>query len=113
MRRFDFTERGKELYNLPHGMEGDVEDPMRKAPHPSRTIRNAILGRNAARAYEFDADRRVHEIHCDEVQRLRDEGYLQRQGAETESAPLRTNQIPGARTRREVLKGLRDSPWSP
>jgi len=113
MRRFDFTARGKEMYNLPHGMEGDVENPTRKAPHPSRTIRNAILGRNAARAYNFNPDRRVHEIYCDEVQRLRDEGYLQRQGSETESAPLRTNQVPGPRTRREVLKGLKESPWSP
>src|SRR5206468_6989660 len=42
-RRFEFTERGKELYGLPHGLEGDVEDPTRKAPRPARTIRNAIL----------------------------------------------------------------------
>jgi predicted TIM-barrel fold metal-dependent hydrolase len=113
LRRFDFTERGRELYNLPHGLEGDVENPMRKARHPSKTIRNAILGRNAAHAYNFDPDRRVHEIHCDAVQKLRDEGYLQRQGTLTESAPLRMNQIPGPRTRREVLKGLTENPWSP
>ena len=113
MRRFDFTPRGKELYKLPYGMEGDVEDPTKKAPHPSRTIRNAILGRNAARAYNFNPDRRVHAIHCDVVQKLRDDGYLQRQGTMTESAPLRMNQTPGPRTRREVMKGLTESPWSP
>jgi hypothetical protein len=31
----------------------------------------------------------------------------------TESAPLRMNQTPGPRTRREVMKGLVESPWSP
>ncbi len=113
LRRFDFTERGREMYNLPHGLEGDVENPLKKAPHPARTIRNGIFGRNAARAYNFNPDIRVHRIHCDEVQRLRDEGYLQRQGTLTESAPLRSNQIPGPRTRREVLKSLTESPWSP
>ena len=53
-RRFEFTERGKELYGLPHGLEGDVEDPTRKAPRPARTIRNAILGRNAARLLNLE-----------------------------------------------------------
>ncbi|MEA2350217.1 MAG: uncharacterized protein QOG41_2475 [Thermoleophilaceae bacterium] len=113
LRRFDFTPRGKEMYNLPHGLEGDADDPMRKAKHPSRSIRNAILGRNAAHAYQFDPDKRVHAIHCDEVQQLRDDGYLQRVGTMTESAPLRMNQTPGPRTRREVMKGLVESPWSP
>ena len=114
LRRFQFTQRGKELYHLPHGLEGDVENPTRKAPHPSRTIRNAIFGRNAARAYNFDPDKRVHEIHCDAVQHLRDNGYLDSPaGGAREAAPLRTNQIPGPRTRREVLKSLTDSPWSP
>ena len=56
LRRFEFTERGKELYNLPYGLEGDVEDPTRKAPNPSRTIRNGIFGRNVAPAYRFDPD---------------------------------------------------------
>jgi hypothetical protein len=113
MRRFDFTPRGKEMYNLPFGMEGDVEDPTKKAPKPSRTIRNGILGRNAAHAYNFDPDTRVHAIHCDEVQKLRDDGYLQRVGELTESAPLRMNQTPGPRTRREVMRHLAESPWSP
>ena len=112
MRRFDFTDRGKELYGLPYGMEGDVEDPTRRAPHPSRTIRNAILGRNAARAYNFDPDRRVRSIHCDEVQKLRDDGYITRSGPQ-ETAPLRTNQIPGPRTRREIVRSLEEGPWAP
>jgi len=113
LRRFEFTERGKELYELPHGLEGDVEDPRRKAPKPSRTIRNAILGRNAAGAYRFDPDRRRHAIDCDDVQKLREEGYIQNPGTIREAAPLRTNQIPGPRTRREVAKSLVEGPWSP
>ena len=113
MRRFEFTERGKELYGLPYGLEGDVEDPRKRAPHPSRSIRNGILGYNAARAYRFDPHRRRHAIHCDDVQRLKDEGYISSHGTETETAPLRTNQAPGARTRREVVKSLEKGPWSP
>ena len=27
LRRFEFTEKGKELYGLPYGLDGDVEDP--------------------------------------------------------------------------------------
>jgi predicted TIM-barrel fold metal-dependent hydrolase len=75
MRRFEFTEQGKELYRLPFGLEGDVEDPTRKAPRPERTIRNGILGRNAARAYEIDPDARRRKIGCDDVNGLREEGY--------------------------------------
>ena len=81
------------------------ENPSRKAPHPSRTIRNAILGRNAARAYNFDPDHRRYAIHCDDVQKLREDGYIQRPGTLTEAAPLRMNQTPGPRTRREVRFG--------
>jgi uncharacterized protein len=114
MRRFEFTDRGKELYGLPHGLEGDVEDPRRKAPHPSRTIRNGILGRNAAVAYRFDADRRRHEIDCDAVQHIRDNGYINSPGqGPKESVPLRTNAIPGPRTHREVANSLTEGPWSP
>jgi predicted TIM-barrel fold metal-dependent hydrolase len=113
LRRFDFSERAREFYGLPPGLEGDVEDPTRKAPRPERTIRNAILGRNSARAYRIDPDARRHEIHCDAVSGLRQDGYLSGVGTQTESAPLASNTAPGPRTRREVLKGLRENPWSP
>jgi hypothetical protein len=114
LRRFQFTERGKELYHLPHGLDGDVEDPNQKAPRPGRTIRNAILGRNAARAYGIDPDRRRLAIHCDQVNALREDSYLSgRAGTETESAPLASNVAPGPRTRREVLDSLRNGTWSP
>jgi uncharacterized protein len=114
MRRFEFTEQGKELYRLPFGLEGDVEDPTRKAPRPERTIRNGILGRNAARAYEIDPDARRRKIHCDDVNELREDGYLRgERGSEHESAPLASHMSPGPRTRREVLKSLVETEWSP
>ncbi|MGH2986242.1 MAG: amidohydrolase family protein [Solirubrobacterales bacterium] len=114
MRRFEFTEQGKELYRLPFGLEGDVEDPTRKAPRPERTIRNGILGRNAARAYEIDPDARRRKIACDDVNGLREEGYLRgEQGSEHESAPLASHTSPGPRTRREVLRSLTETEWSP
>jgi predicted TIM-barrel fold metal-dependent hydrolase len=113
MRKFEFTERGKELYHLPFGLEGDVENPSRKAPRPSRTIRNGILGRNAARAYRIDPKARKHAIDCDDVQELRDKGYLANVGTERESAALASHMAPGPRTRREVLAMLADTPWSP
>ena len=114
LRRFEFTERGKELYNLPYGLEGDVEDPTRRAPKPSRTIRNGILGRNVARAYDFDPDQRFNEIDCDAVRRFREDGYLQ--GAprsERESAPLASNELHGPRTRRAAIKAIYSGEWSP
>jgi len=113
-RRFEFTERGKELYGLPHGLQGDVEDPTRKAPRPERTIRNAILGRNAARAYRIDVSERRRSISCDAVNDLREGAYLVGEpGSERESAPLASHLAPGPRTRREVLRSLHESPWSP
>jgi hypothetical protein len=113
MRRFQFTSRGRELYGLPYGLDGDVEDPTRKAPRPSRTIRNAILGRNAARAYNFDPDARRRAITCDSVNNLREEQYTRRAGTQHESAPLASNLAPGPRTRREVWKAITETPWSP
>jgi hypothetical protein len=113
MRRFQFTERGKELYNLPFGLEGDVEDPTRKAKRPERTIRNGILGRNAARAYRVNPDARRRKISCDAVNQLRDDAYLSAVGTERESAPLASNQVLGPRTRRELIVAMRDQQWSP
>jgi predicted TIM-barrel fold metal-dependent hydrolase len=114
LRRFKFTARGKELYGLPYGLDGDVEDPTRKAPLPERTIRNGILGRNAARAYRIDPDDRRRRIDCDDVNDLRENGYLNAaKGSDAESAPLASHVAPGPRTRREVMKSLRENPWSP
>ena len=112
MRRFEFTDKGKELYGLPWGLEGHRDDPRIRAEDPADSIRNGILGYNAADAYEFDAKAKRNAIACDAVQRLKDEGYVQGHGL-GETATLRMNQIPGGRTRRDVLKSLTESPWSP
>jgi predicted TIM-barrel fold metal-dependent hydrolase len=112
LRRFQFTEKGKELYGLPYGLEGDREDPTQPAASPEQTIRNGILGYNAAEAYNFDPVFRSQAISCDDVGKLKDEGYIQGHGLQ-ESAPLRMNQIPGPRTRREVIKSMTGTPWSP
>jgi predicted TIM-barrel fold metal-dependent hydrolase len=113
MRRFEFTEKGKEMYNLPYGLEGDVEDPTKKATRPERTIRNGILGRNAAGAYRINPDERRRKISCDAVNHFRDEGYLANAGTDREVAPLASNEIHGPRTRRELVLAMRDQPWSP
>jgi hypothetical protein len=114
LRRFEFTQKGKELYGLPYGLNGDVEDPRKKAPRPERTIRNAILGYNAARAYSFDPVKIKNEIACDEVQRLKEEGYLQGgSGGDLEAAPLASHVAPGGRTPREVWKNVYEGEWSP
>jgi uncharacterized protein len=113
LRRFEFSERAKELYGLPHGLEGDREDPTQPAPSPDRTIRNGILGRNAAEAYRIDPDERRSAISCDAVNGLRQGGYLSAIGTERESAPLASHRAPGPRTRREIIKSLTESPWSP
>jgi hypothetical protein len=113
LRKLEFTNEAKELYNLPYGLDGDVEDPTQPAPSPDRTIRNGILGRNAAAAYNIDPDLQRERIDCDDVNGLRKSDYLKDVGELTESAPLRENKMHGARTRREVLKELREGPWAP
>jgi hypothetical protein len=112
LRRFDFTAEGRELYQLPYGLEGDVDDRSRPASSPERTIRNAIFGRNAAEAYRVDPDVGRHAITCDAVSELR-AGYVGEPGTERESRPLASLAAPGPRTRRELLALLRNKPWGP
>jgi hypothetical protein len=112
LRRFEFTEEGKALYGLPHGLEGDRDDPQVRAATPDRTIRNGILGRNAAMAYAVDADAVRNAISCDAVQELRG-GYLTDIGTLRESAPMTSNQVLGARTRRELFESLAGRQWAP
>ena len=90
-----------------------MSDPTRRAPRPERTIRNAILGRNAARAYRIDPDERRHAIACDAVEGLRQHHYLAGVATERESAPLASHRLAGPRTRRELLERRRGKPWSP
>jgi hypothetical protein len=113
LRRLQFSPEAREFYNLPYGLDGDVEDPTQPAPNPARTIRNGILGRNAAEAYNIDPDAQRHALSCDAVNGLRKSDYLKDIGTLTERAPMRENTVVGARTRREVLKSLRENPWAP
>jgi predicted TIM-barrel fold metal-dependent hydrolase len=133
LRNFEFSDQAKEFYGLPYGLEGDADDPTRNAQdassylsphphvadwptdgraHPERTIRNAIFGRNAARAYGVDADARRNAISCDRVQGLRD-AYLINEATPTMSAPMASNHILGARTAEAVMKERAQGPWAP
>ena len=112
LRRFEFSQEAKDFYNLPYGLEGDVEDPTKPAPKKARTIRNAILGRNAAAAYRIDPDAHRNALSCDAVQGVR-ETYVTDPLTQKESSPLRTNAMSGPRTRRELFAMLKAKPWGP
>ena len=133
LRAFRMTDAAKKLYNLPYGIDGDVDDPRRNAhsagsymsrhrhvkgwptdkrAHPERSIRNAIFGRNAARAYRIDADAHLNAIKCDEVEKLR-ESYLINPGTERERAPYRSNTVYGYRDGASLLKDRASRPWAP
>jgi predicted TIM-barrel fold metal-dependent hydrolase len=134
-RALELTEEAKALYHLPYGLDGDRFDPTRNAlsgssylePHPSpalrdwptngaahpeRSIRNGILGRNAAEAYEIDPDAVRHALDCDEVQKMRD-AYILNPATPRESAPYASNQVNGPRSRREFLRLRASQPWGP
>jgi hypothetical protein len=104
----------KDMYRLPFGLEGDVENPLVEAPTPARTIRNAIFGRNAAVPYRMNPEEHLNAISCDEVQKIRD-GYLINPLTPNpmQAAPMRSNAIPGYRTRRELFRDLASKPWGP
>jgi uncharacterized protein len=114
LRKLEFSQEAKELYGLPYGLDGDVEDPTQPAPNPARTIRNGILGRNAAEAYNIDPDARRNEIKCDAVNGVREGDYIKDLfDPQKEQAPMASNSVMGPRTRREVMKGLTEGPWTP
>ena len=135
LRALELTEEAKALYHLPYGLDGDRFDPTRNAlsgssylePHPSpalrdwptdgvahpeRSIRNGILGRNAAEAYEIDPEAVRHALDCDEVQKMRD-AYILNPATPRESAPYASNQVNGPRSRREFLRLRASKPWGP
>jgi uncharacterized protein len=133
MRALQFSDRAKQFYNLPYGIDGDRWDPRRNAldggsytaphpnvkgwptdgaVHPERSIRNGILGRNAAAAYGLDPDAVRHKIDCDDVNRLR-ESYVLDPGTARERTPHKTNRIMGPRTRREFFNFVKDPDYSP
>ena len=125
LRALQFSEQAKQFYNLPYGLDGDRWDPREERPrrvelhgaptrtspdwptdgkaHPERTIRNGILGRNAAEHYGLDPDATRNAMSCDEVQKIRD-AYLLNPGTPKETAPSASNHINGPRTRSEFLR---------
>ena len=76
---------GKELYGLPYGLEGDVEDPTRRRRSPARTIRNGILGRNAARGLRGRPRRRAQRDPLRRRQRPAQDGLPRRRRAPSAS----------------------------
>ena len=114
MRTLQMSDEAKEMYRLPYGLDGDVEDPTQPAPNPARTIRNAILGRNAAAVYGIDVNATLGKIACDDVQAIRDAYLINPLTPDPRQAtPLRSNAIPGYRTRRELFRDLASKPWGP
>lgn len=123
MRALQFTQKAKEFYNLPYGLDGDAWDPRIDATsaasykkahphvadwptdhkaHPERTIRNRIFGRNAAVVYRVDPDHHMDAMSCDQVQKIRD-GYVINPGTPKEIRPFTTNRMPAGRTPEQVL----------
>lgn len=133
LRSFEMSQQTKEFYNLPYGLNGDVDDPTKDATsgssymsphpavpgwptdgkaHPERTIRNGIFGRNAAIAYEVDPDAAFKLLSCDDVQKVRDAYYVN-QYTPKEAAPMASNQVLGPRTAQELINHRASAPWSP
>ena len=79
--------------------------------HPERSIRNGILGRNAADMYEHDPDARYEAIVCDDLQQLRDHYIGDKLAGGWEMHRWRTNEIYGPRTKRELIDKLNDE-WA-
>src|SRR5438552_1659766 len=102
LRAFQMSDEARATYNLPWGLDGDVDDPTQLAVDPRRTIRNGILGRNAAEPYRMHPDLTLAAISCDDVQTIRDQYML---------SPIARNEVRGPRTRRELFAALRKDPW--
>jgi predicted TIM-barrel fold metal-dependent hydrolase len=133
LRALNFKQECREMYGVPHGLDGDRWDPSRNAldassylsphpavpgwptdgkSHPERTIRNGIFGRNAAEVYGVDPDAARARINCDHVQQIK-EGYLIDAGTPRERAPQASNQMYGFRTPEALMKDRASRPWSP
>jgi hypothetical protein len=113
-----------DMYNIPHGLDGDVDDPTRNAldplsypstghprfsdwpkdskAHPERTIRNGIFGRNVAPVYQVDPDAHLQAISCDDAQKIRDEYQIN---------PMAQHRVLGPRDAAGVLEELHNEPW--
>ena len=114
LRAYRPSQKMRDKYRLPYGLDGDVNNPLVKAKSPKRTIRNAIFGRNAAVPYRMNPDAHIKAISCDRVQEVRDAYIVNPLTPDPrQAAPLRSNAIPGYRSRRELFRDLASKPWGP
>lgn len=103
-----------EQYNLPYGIDGDVDDPTQLATDPKKSIRNGIFGRNAAVPYQVDPDAAVNKITCDGLTGATNEEYLTNVGTLRETKPLAANTVHGPRTASQLFASIYpNKPWSP
>jgi hypothetical protein len=113
LRSLEMTDAAKELYGMAYGLDSWADDPTQLAPSPDQTIRNAIFGYNAAEAYGIGNVADIQRtMSCDSVNELR-QGNVLDAGTELERAAFASNQMTGARTRREFLTEWRSKPWAP
>lgn len=136
LRSLNLTQAARELYNLPHGLEGDRFDPRVNAhdpssylsphpvladwptdgkAHPERSIRNGIFGRNAAIPYAVDPDDKKALFDCSDISKMRNEYYVNKftSTEELTEAPGRLNQMVAPRTKAQVEKLRREGGWAP
>jgi hypothetical protein len=117
LRSFVMSDEAKAAYNLPYGIDAWVEDPTQLPPAsvgPAGSIRNGILGRNAAVPYRITAAEitaatsQAAFIHSCDVQKLRDQ-YTIIPGPEP--VVVSSHRVNGPRTRRELFAALKSDPW--
>ena len=132
-RAFEFSEEAKQMYNLPYGLQGDRFDPRLDAmdgnnytaphpaypdwptdglPHPERTIKNGIFGRNAAVPYGVNPDAERFKIACAEVQKIRDAYVVNHPAAGAVNLGAE-NAMHAPRTRRDLFKMIASEPFKP
>src|SRR5207247_11175014 len=95
LRAFQMSDEARATYNLPWGLDGDVDDPTQLAIDPRRSIRNGILGRNAAEPYRIDPDLTLAAIKCDDVKTIRETSM---------KTPIERHEISGHTPHRELYR---------
>lgn len=114
-RTFEMPAELREMYHLPYGLDGDVDDPSRRAKRPARSIRNAIFGRNAMRPYfgiENGQGTLPEPVACPDYADPAPSICKPPSTGETAILTPRSNRIYGPRSRRDFFAGLREDPWA-
>lgn len=114
-------------YHLPWGIDGDIDDPSQptkavwshrndpNARDASFSIRNGILGRNAAVPYGVDPDAAVNAISCDALsQASAESGIVTNHGTAQETKTFASNVVYGSRNSKELFGSVYpNAPWAP